>query len=76
MGKDVANPTAFIRASIDMLRYLELHEYADALSDALYRALTEQKKHTQDIQGTSKSSEVVQAVIDNLREHCKYALRQ
>jgi isocitrate dehydrogenase (NAD+) len=49
VGRDIANPTAFIRASIDMLRYLELHDYADNLSDALYRALTEQRTHTPDV---------------------------
>ncbi|KAL3124717.1 hypothetical protein niasHT_001554 [Heterodera trifolii] len=67
-GKDIANPTAFIRASIDMLRYLELHDYADKLSDALYKALTEQRTHTPDIGGTNHSTEVVQAVINNYSE--------
>lgn len=67
-GKDIANPTAFIRASIDMLRYLELHEHADRLSDALYRALTEQRTHTPDVGGSNRTSEVIQAIIDNLKE--------
>ncbi|KAI3415765.1 hypothetical protein GPALN_005349 [Globodera pallida] len=69
VGKDVANPTAFIRASVDMLRFLELHTYADKLSDALYSALTEQRTHTPDIGGTNHSTEVVQAVIDNYKEN-------
>ncbi|KAH7728339.1 Protein IDHG-2 [Aphelenchoides avenae] len=67
-GKDVANPTAFIRAGIDTLRYLELHDYADKLSDALFKALTEQRIHTQDIGGENRSSELVQAVIDNVKQ--------
>lgn len=37
-GRDIANPTAFIRASVDMLRYLELHSDANRLSDALFEA--------------------------------------
>lgn len=67
MGKDLANPTAFIRAAIDMLRYIELHEHANRISDALYLALTDQQIHTPDIGGTNKSSELVEAVKDNLR---------
>jgi len=65
-GRDVANPTAFIRAAIDMLRYVELHEHANRISDALFRALTEDKVHTPDIGGSSRSSQVVAAVINNL----------
>uniref|UniRef100_A0A915E467 Isocitrate dehydrogenase [NAD] subunit, mitochondrial n=1 Tax=Ditylenchus dipsaci TaxID=166011 RepID=A0A915E467_9BILA len=69
-GKDIANPTAFIRAAVDMLRYLELDEYADKLSDALYKALTQQKTHTPDIGGANKTSDVIEAVLENLRDQC------
>jgi len=51
-----------------MLRYLELHDYANKLSDALYKALNEQHKLTADVGGTCKTSEVVEAVIENLRD--------
>jgi isocitrate dehydrogenase (NAD+) len=71
-GKDVANPTAFIRAAVDTLRYVELHDYADKLSDALFKALTVQKIHTPDIGGQNKASELVDAVISNLRSHDRY----
>lgn len=67
-GKDTANPTAFIRASIDMLRYLELHKHANTLSDALYYVLNVENVHTPDIGGTNKSSEVVEAVIKHLKK--------
>ncbi|GMR48044.1 hypothetical protein PMAYCL1PPCAC_18239, partial [Pristionchus mayeri] len=36
-GKDKANPTSFIRASVDMLRYLGYTNYADIISDSLFR---------------------------------------
>lgn len=52
-GKDVANPTAFIRASVDMLRYLGLNDHANSISDALYRTLVEKRIHTHDIGGTA-----------------------
>ncbi|KHN84477.1 Isocitrate dehydrogenase [NAD] subunit gamma 1, mitochondrial [Toxocara canis] len=65
-GKDLANPTAFLCAGIDMLRYLNLHRYADLVSDALYKSLTEQGMHTRDIGGDKKSSEVIESIIENL----------
>ncbi|VDD91145.1 unnamed protein product [Enterobius vermicularis] len=65
-GKDLANPTAFIRASTDMLRYLALNNYADLISDALYKALTEKGIHTGDIGGTAKTSELIKAVKEIL----------
>lgn len=36
-GKDLANPTAFLCAGIDMLHYLHLHEHAMRISNALYK---------------------------------------
>ncbi|KAK5967686.1 Isocitrate dehydrogenase NAD subunit gamma 1 [Trichostrongylus colubriformis] len=65
-GKDLANPTAFIRASVDMLRYLGCHRHADLISDALWKTLVEQRVHTADIGGSHKASEVVNATLDNI----------
>ncbi|KAL7069638.1 hypothetical protein ACQ4LE_010704 [Meloidogyne hapla] len=67
-GKDLANPTAFIRAAIDMLRYLALDTYADKMSDALFIALTERKLHTPDIGGSCHSSDIVDAVIELMQK--------
>lgn len=44
-GKDTANPTAFIRASVDLLNYLGHFEHANLISDALYKTLTVDKIH-------------------------------
>ncbi|EPB77706.1 putative isocitrate dehydrogenase, NAD-dependent [Ancylostoma ceylanicum] len=65
-GKDLANPTAFIRASIDMLRYLNCHHHANMISDALWKALVDQRAHTRDIGGTHKASEVIQITLENI----------
>uniref|UniRef100_A0AC35FUL5 Isocitrate dehydrogenase [NAD] subunit, mitochondrial n=2 Tax=Panagrolaimus sp. PS1159 TaxID=55785 RepID=A0AC35FUL5_9BILA len=67
-GKDIANPTAFIRASCDMLRYLNYNEYADLISDALFDTLTVQRVHTQDIGGTAKASELVKSLLENIEK--------
>lgn len=50
-GKDIANPTSFIRASVDMLKYLGLNNYANLISDSLFVALTERHVHTVDVGG-------------------------
>ncbi|PAV56595.1 hypothetical protein WR25_00274 [Diploscapter pachys] len=70
-GKDLANPTAFIRAGIDMLRYLQCNYHADLISDALWMTLVEQQVHTQDIGGNAKASDIVNKTIDNLIEIAK-----
>lgn len=67
-GKDIANPTAFIRAGLDMLRYLGLNKYADLISDALFIAITDRHVRTADIQGSAKSSDLVNAVIEIIGE--------
>ncbi|XGW03514.1 hypothetical protein V3C99_015025 [Haemonchus contortus] len=67
-GKDAANPTAFIRASADMLRYLGLNHHANMISDSLYRTLVEKRLHTPDIGGTAKTSEVVKSVLEFIEE--------
>ncbi|VDK51564.1 unnamed protein product [Anisakis simplex] len=36
-GKDLANPTAFLCAGVDMLRYLHLQQHADLISNALFK---------------------------------------
>uniref|UniRef100_A0A8R1DTN6 Isocitrate dehydrogenase [NAD] subunit, mitochondrial n=1 Tax=Caenorhabditis japonica TaxID=281687 RepID=A0A8R1DTN6_CAEJA len=63
-GKDLANPTAFIRAAVDMLRFLGLQTHADVISDSLFRTLVDKKIHTADIGGTAKSSELVATVLE------------
>ncbi|KJH49908.1 putative isocitrate dehydrogenase, NAD-dependent [Dictyocaulus viviparus] len=65
-GKDLANPTAFIRASVDMLRYLDCNYHANLISDALWKTLVEQRVHTKDIGGTFKASDVVNMTLENI----------
>ncbi|KIH68261.1 putative isocitrate dehydrogenase, NAD-dependent [Ancylostoma duodenale] len=63
-GKNRANPTAFIRAAADMLRYLGLEQHANLVSDSLYRTLVEKRIHTPDIGGTATTTEVIDSVLD------------
>uniref|UniRef100_A0A915Q493 Isocitrate dehydrogenase [NAD] subunit, mitochondrial n=1 Tax=Setaria digitata TaxID=48799 RepID=A0A915Q493_9BILA len=67
-GKNIANPTSFIRASVDMLKYLGLDSYANLISDSLFLALTERHIHTVDIGGTAKTSEVVDVTLEIMNQ--------
>ncbi|CAD6184321.1 unnamed protein product [Caenorhabditis auriculariae] len=67
-GKDLANPTAFIRASIDMLRYLDCHYHANLISDALWKTLVEQRVHTRDLGGQHSASDVVNCTLQNVEK--------
>ncbi|KAI6213108.1 Isocitrate dehydrogenase [NAD] subunit, mitochondrial [Aphelenchoides besseyi] len=68
VGNDIANPTAFIRASADLLCYLSLTSYANLITDALFRALTVDRVHTRDIGGDARSSDVIESVLKHI-EH-------
>ncbi|GMT24154.1 hypothetical protein PFISCL1PPCAC_15451, partial [Pristionchus fissidentatus] len=70
-GKDAANPTSFIRASVDMLRYLGYSVHADIISDSLFRVLVGDRLHTPDIGGTSKTSQMVDALFRHMEVEIK-----
>lgn len=70
-GNNIANPTAFIRAGVDMLCYLGFNDYANLISDALFKTLTVDQIHTRDVGGNSSSSELVDCVLRNIEEYKK-----
>lgn len=67
-GNNIANPTAFIRAGVDMLCYLGLNDYANLISDALFKTLTIDRIHTPDVGGDSSCSEVVDSVLRHIEK--------
>ncbi|RCN49019.1 hypothetical protein ANCCAN_04896 [Ancylostoma caninum] len=67
-GKNQANPTAFIRAAADMLRYLGLEQHANLVSDSLYRTLVEKRIHTPDIGGAATTTEVIDSVLEFIEQ--------
>jgi 3-isopropylmalate dehydrogenase len=74
-GKNVANPLATILSAGMMLRYLS-DRHSDpkadtagkAIESAVMRLLAEQKFRTADLGGTSSTSQVAQAVVDQLAQ--------
>lgn len=65
-GKNIANPIAMINASIDMLEHLGNHYHADLIRRAVDTTVNVQKVHTPDLGGTASSTDVVQAIINNI----------
>ena len=61
-GKGTANPSAMILSAVLMLDYLEEHEEARRLEDALVAVLKEGKVVTVDLNGTASTMEMAQEV--------------
>uniref|UniRef100_A0A914VT14 Isocitrate dehydrogenase [NAD] subunit, mitochondrial n=1 Tax=Plectus sambesii TaxID=2011161 RepID=A0A914VT14_9BILA len=71
VGKDLANPTAFLRAGVDMLRYLRLNEHAEMIEGAVVRTLEDRQIHTPDLHGQHRTSEFMDSVIADIEEQMK-----
>jgi len=67
VGKNVANPSAMLKASVDLLKYLELNEHAGLIEKAIIKTLSQDKVHTADLGGEATSTDVVQNVISQIK---------
>ncbi|GAA5801708.1 isocitrate dehydrogenase, NAD-dependent [Helicostylum pulchrum] len=61
-----ANPTALLLSATMMLRHLNLNEYADRISTAIYSTIKMGKFTTVDIGGTCTTKEFAEAIIQSL----------
>ena len=66
-GLGIANPTAMVRTSVMLLRYLGEGHAAERIEEAVVRTLAEGKTLTQDLGGSAGTEEFTQAVIRNLQ---------
>ncbi|MBL7997369.1 MAG: NADP-dependent isocitrate dehydrogenase [Candidatus Kapabacteria bacterium] len=64
-GKGLANPTALLLSSIQMLEHLGLHSYAVRIEEAMRLALVQGIK-TRDLGGNATTREFTKAIIANL----------
>jgi isocitrate dehydrogenase (NAD+) len=62
-GRNIANPTALLRSSIQMLRHLNEEEAAERIKQAVYRVYREKKSLTRDMGGTASTTEFADAVL-------------
>ena len=65
-GKNLANPTSVILASIQMLEYLEMGETADRIRNAVANVIKSGDRTTRDLGGSHGTTDFTQAVIDRL----------
>ena len=65
-GKNLANPTSVILASIQMLEYLEMGETADRIRQAVAEVIKTGVRTTRDLGGSHGTTDFTQAVIERL----------
>ncbi|RUP49119.1 hypothetical protein BC936DRAFT_143259 [Jimgerdemannia flammicorona] len=65
-GQNMANPTALILSSVMMLRHLNLDDYANRISNAVYKTVQLGRHRTRDLGGNSTTTDFTLGVIANL----------
>ncbi|WP_427170043.1 isocitrate/isopropylmalate dehydrogenase family protein [Fusobacterium nucleatum] len=65
-GQNKANPTALILSSIEMLKYLNLNEYAEKIEKAVFKVLALPNFKTYDLAGNVGTKEFTDKVIEFL----------
>jgi isocitrate dehydrogenase (NAD+) len=65
-GQNLANPIALIRSAILMLEYIGEHEAAEKINKAICNVLKKGEKLTRDLGGTATTTEITEAIIDEL----------
>lgn len=71
-GKNTANPIAVINASADLLQHLKLDDHASMIRNAIDNALNEARIHTPDLKGQYSTTDVVNFIIDDIRQNSRY----
>lgn len=65
-GKNLANPLALLRSAILMLEYIGEQQGANRIQRAIEKVLEKGKVLTRDLGGTASTTEITQAIIDEL----------
>ena len=71
VGKNVANPTAMLRAGVDLLRHLDLQIQADIVEKGINKTLIQDEVHTSDVGGSHGTSDIVNGVLKYVEENVK-----
>ncbi|KAI0214545.1 Isocitrate dehydrogenase [NAD] subunit gamma, mitochondrial [Lamellibrachia satsuma] len=66
VGQNIANPAALLLASADMLRYLGLVPYGDAIKNAVHKVIDNEQLHTPDLGGDSTTTDFMDKLMSNL----------
>jgi len=68
MGKDVANPTAFLMAGVKLLEFYKCYHHANLIRPALAKTLDDDLIHTADLGGSYGTADFMDAFRDNLND--------
>lgn len=66
-GRNIANPTAMILSSANMLKHLNLNVYAQRIENAVLKVIKSGKYRTKDIGGYCNQSDFFKAILNNLQ---------
>ncbi len=66
-GLGIANPTALLLSSVDMLNHINLCDYAKKIYDAIIKTYSENTNLTKDLNGNLTTKEFTKLIIDNLK---------
>ena len=70
-GTNSANPCAMLNASADLLEHLQLDKHASLIRGGINKTLNEDRLFTSDLGGQATSIEVVQNILNYIRENNK-----
>lgn len=67
-GKGIANPSAILYSSVNMLRSMGFPRYGDLISNALFNVYSEGEHLTPDVGGKATTREFVDRVIEEIHK--------
>lgn len=65
-GENIANPNALLLSAVMMLKYINNHDIAQKIENALFEVLKEGKILTHNLGGNSTTTEFTDAIINKL----------
>ncbi|KAG6461077.1 hypothetical protein O3G_MSEX012402 [Manduca sexta] len=66
VGKNIANPTAMLLCSANLLAHVNLHSYSKMIKNAINKVLSDGRVRTKDLGGQSTTKDFTHAVISSL----------
>jgi len=67
-GRNIANPTAMLLCSANLLRHINMPSYAQRIENAVFKVIKSGKFRTKDIGGYCTQSDFFRAILNSLEE--------
>lgn len=65
-GRNIANPTAMLLCSANLLKHINLNSYGQKIENAVYKVIKAGKFRTKDMGGHTTQSEFFRAILNSL----------